>query len=67
MEERQMLAFLWGLLDDIDTLDDACKENDKAFRDATRKRQRRRFETGINTDGYLVFLPNGEVLHDPTD
>ncbi len=42
MEER---AFrLWHLLDDIDTLDDACRSNDAQFRNATRTLQRKRFE-----------------------
>lgn len=35
---------LWMLLDDIDTLDDSCRDNDNAFRQAARKRQRQRFE-----------------------
>ena len=34
---------LWMLLDHIDTLDDACREHDDAFREFTRKHQRRRF------------------------
>ena len=34
---------LWMLLDRIDTLDDACREHDDAFREFTRKHQRRRF------------------------
>ncbi len=35
---------LWKLLDDIDTLDDAAKDNDRAFRDAVRRVQRKRFD-----------------------
>lgn len=34
---------LWNLLDNIDTLDDACRENDLAFRELTRKQAKRRF------------------------
>ena len=47
--------FLWDRLDDIDTLDDACRENDKAFRENVRQVQRRRFEVGT-TDGFSVTL-----------
>jgi hypothetical protein len=35
---------LWKLLDDIDTLDDAAKVDDRLFRDAVRNVQRKRFE-----------------------
>jgi hypothetical protein len=35
---------LWALLDNIDTLDDSCRENDRAFRDNSRKHLRARFE-----------------------
>jgi hypothetical protein len=34
---------LWMLLDDIDTLDDACRADDAAFRKHTRDVQRKRF------------------------
>lgn len=34
---------LWMLLDDIDTLDDACRADDNAFRHHARQTQRRRF------------------------
>lgn len=42
--DREEQAFrLWRLLDDIDTLDDACRDNDAGFRDLVRDVQRRRF------------------------
>ncbi|KKN08248.1 hypothetical protein LCGC14_1058720 [marine sediment metagenome] len=34
---------LWMLLDHIDTLDDACRDHDDAFRNFTRKHQKQRF------------------------
>lgn len=46
---------LWAQLDAIDTLDDACRENDASFRKLARARQKRRWETGITTDGYELF------------
>lgn len=45
--------FLFGLLDDIDTLDDACKNDDKAFREKVYKIQQRRYEVA-STDGYEI-------------
>lgn len=41
---RRKAVALWDLLDDIDTLDDACRQDDHSFREATRTTQRRRFE-----------------------
>lgn len=35
---------LWQLLDDIDTQDDACRDNDGAFRERARRLAKRRFE-----------------------
>jgi hypothetical protein len=53
--------YLWRLLDNIDTLDDACKGDDVVFRDATRKEQRKRFNAG-GTDGYTVVLGSAPEL-----
>lgn len=36
MSEEQQVYELWKLLDDVDTLDDAVKSNDRAFREHTR-------------------------------
>jgi hypothetical protein len=44
MSKDEIIYKLWKLLDDIDTLDDAVKSNDKAFREHTRTIQRKRFE-----------------------
>lgn len=49
----EIAQFLFALLDDIDTLDDAAKDNDALFRAEVRKVQRRRFEVA-STDGYTV-------------
>jgi hypothetical protein len=35
---------LWALLDDIDTLDDACRDDDRAFRFHVRRIQKKRFD-----------------------
>ena len=57
--------FLHKLLDDIDTLDDAAKGNDAAFRQSCYLIQRRRFEVST-TDGYEVrFFDRREPKPDP--
>lgn len=48
---------LWQLLDDIDTLDDACKSNDEAFRKLTYKTQQKRHKYLVS-DGYNLTLPS---------
>jgi len=50
--------FLWGLLDDISTLDDMVRDDDAAFRRGARVRVERRNETGIESDGYELDLSN---------
>lgn len=50
--------FLWKLLDDIDTVSDMAKGDDKAYRAAVERIQRRRFEVG-STDGYVVTFHDG--------
>ena len=52
-----MVSDLWCLLDDIDTLDDACKNNDQAFRQLTRDTQKKRHQI-LTSDGYNLFLPS---------
>ena len=45
MKEKDVAEELWKLLDDIDTEDDKCRENDEEFRNRVRKiiAQRTRF------------------------
>ena len=42
----EVALFLFDRLDDIDTMDDAAKGNDAAYRVQVRRIQRRRFEVG---------------------
>jgi hypothetical protein len=53
---RNMVEKLWGLLDHIDTLDDAAKDNDLFFRNTARSYQKKRFEV-LSSDGYILFKP----------
>lgn len=46
---------LWGILDDIDTTSDMVKTDDQAFRKRVEELQRRRWDTGVVTDGYRIF------------
>lgn len=48
---RKVAYHLWKLLDDIDTLDDTVKSNDKSYRDISRSIQKRRWN----------YLDEGEV------
>jgi len=53
---RNMVGWLWGYLDDIDTLDDMAKNNDLVFRNTVRSIQKQRFNHLVS-DGYNLFLP----------
>jgi len=53
MDWEKRARFLWDLLDDIDTLDDACKDDDAMFRRSVRKLHKRRWEISTS-DGYTV-------------
>jgi hypothetical protein len=58
MNKDEAIVFLWNLLDDIDTASDMFKENYEEFAKYVYKKQRKRFETGIDTDGYNLSFPN---------
>jgi hypothetical protein len=49
---------LWMLLDDIDTLDDACRADDAAFRKHAREVQRKRFAV-LSGEQMDVLLADG--------
>ena len=51
-----MVGTLWKYLDDIDTLDDACRSNDESFRNSTRKIQLKRHKV-LTSDGYYLYVP----------
>lgn len=50
------VKFLFGLLDDIDTMGDMAKSDDAGYRRGVERLQKRRWETGITTDGYELDL-----------
>ena len=47
---------LWQLLDDISTLDDACRSDDKAFRKQAYSKCEKR-NGYLVSDGYDLYLP----------
>jgi len=58
LQEREQFesaaASLWHLLDNIDTLDDACKDSDLDFRNAVRKQQQARGGIANSYDGHTL-------------
>lgn len=50
---------LWRLLDDVDTLDDACREDDAAFRKRAYATQRKRFDIYTPADGPVRSRASG--------
>ena len=56
---KEIAEALWGLLDDIDTLDDACRDRNDLFREHVRVRLKKRFEH-LTSDGYRLYLPGQE-------
>ena len=52
--------FLFARLDDIDTIDDAAKDDDHSYRVHVRRIQRRRFEVAT-TDGYTVTWKDSSI------
>ncbi|WP_170565593.1 hypothetical protein [Ruegeria atlantica] len=52
---RKHRRFLWDLLDQIDTLHDACKDDDASFRELARDVQQRRHEINSSDGDDIVF------------
>lgn len=56
MSKDEQIYRLYKLLDDIDTLDDAVKDNDKAFREHTRTILRKKID--------IIDEPHLDELYD---
>ena len=54
MTNEEKIYRLWKLLDDIDTLDDACRSDDARFRSLARKMQQKRFGIVSGEEFYLL-------------
>ena len=54
--EKQIIEYLWQIIDDIDTASDMAKSNNIAYRNMVEQLQKKRWNTGITTDGYNLDL-----------
>ena len=59
--EKEVIEYLWQIIDDIDTASDMAKGNDVAYRNMVEKLQKKRWDTKITTDGYKLDLTKMEV------
>jgi len=59
---KRMAESLWGLLDDISALDDACKSDDSAFRVAANKVAERRLEWLKSMDGHTLVVSHDAAV-----
>ena len=57
---EQIARALYDILDDIDTLDDVCRENNQAFRDLVMKAQAKKNRFLFSPDGHQV-VPAVEI------
>lgn len=64
--ERGRAERLWELLDNIDTQDDACRDNDAAFRRAARRQMKLR-GAFLESDGYVLWAPDEDPPARPHD
>jgi hypothetical protein len=66
---HEAVKFLYGLLDDIDTISDMVKENDVRYRELVEKKVMDRYKKFITnqafvTDGYTLFLAEDNEVKD---
>jgi hypothetical protein len=58
MDYKKAAVDLWTILDDIDTQDDVYKDQDRLFREATRKLIKKGREIFVS-DGYQIYIEPG--------
>jgi len=58
LKNRCVIKYLWKIIDDIDTTGDIAKFDDKFYRNRVEKLQEKRWDTGIESDGYTIDLSN---------
>ena len=64
-KQKDIIEDLWQIIDDIDTAGDIAKGDDSYYRKMVERLQKKRFDTGINSDGYKLIMPwevNNEVM-----
>lgn len=55
---RDAVISLCQIIDDIDTCGDMAKHNDRFFRNLVEAKQAERWNLGITSDGYNLYIPN---------
>lgn len=57
-ELENTIEYLWNIIDNIDTFGDMAKDDDKLYRSLVEKEQKKRWNTGIKCDGYVLDISN---------
>ena len=52
--DKEIIKYLWQIIDDIDTASDIAKSDDALYRGMVEKLQKKRWNTGITTDGQTL-------------
>lgn len=58
LNNKCTIKYLWSIIDDIDTTGDIAKFDDKFYRKRVEKLQKKRWDTGITSNGYGLDLSN---------
>lgn len=56
MTQKEVIVFLWQIIDNIDTIGDLAKDDNKLYRNLVEKEQLKRWKLPIKTDGYELDL-----------
>lgn len=56
-----VIDYLWQIIDDIDTASDIAKSDNGLYRKIVEGLQKKRWRTGITTDGYTLDMTNIKV------
>lgn len=57
----EIIIALWSLLDDIDTASDLAKDNNEMYRGLVEMTHKKRWNTGITSDGYNLYLRGKKI------
>ena len=52
--EKQIIEYLWKILNDIDTASKDAKNDNTKYRNIVEKLHKKRWNTGITTDGFKL-------------
>jgi len=60
MSDEEIIKYLWGIIDDIDTYSDVAKSDDKLYRGLVERKQKDRWKLPIECDGYSIKIKDGD-------